>query len=160
MAVKPKKLSQESFSRYGKAVTRPQGPPASHDATYQFWPMLASYCVSGEEEIGICKVFRQSSPVVTCVERHLTTPEILIPIDAPFILPLLPDGSPDKEMEAFLVDIGEAVVIDPGVWHAAGIPAGRPESFYFVLFRSHTPQEDVEKKTLSPVLIRTEGTGL
>jgi hypothetical protein len=40
------------------------------------------------------------------VERHLRTPEILIPIDAPFVLPVFRmKGVP---LEYFQVDVGEA----------------------------------------------------
>ena len=45
----------------------------------------------------------------------------------------------------------QAVVIDQGVWHGACLPVGRVESSYFVIFRRHTPHQDVEKKAI-PVI--------
>jgi ureidoglycolate hydrolase len=90
---------------------------------------------------------------ISGVERHLRTPEILIPIDAPFILPLLLDGQPDSAVEAFQVNLGEAVLIDKAVWHGACLPVGKKESTYFVIFRKNTPHEDVAKKNTQKVQI-------
>jgi len=152
-SVRAMDVTSENFAKFGSVVGAPTVAPTSQAPSYKFWSDLANYHIEGETEIGLCTVYRQPRMEITGVERHLKSPEILIPIDAPFILPLLPDGKPESELEAFRVDIGQAVIVGSGVWHGACLPVGKPESSYFVIFRRRTPYEDVEKKLLPPVLI-------
>jgi ureidoglycolate lyase len=139
------KANTMNFRKYGKVVNVPEGSPTSQDSSYKFWSDIANYKIEGETEIGICTVFKQEK-ISDKVERHLNTPEILIPIDAPFILPVLEDGKEKSDMEFFEVGIGEAVVINEAVWHGACLPVNKNESSYFVIFRRNTPGEDVEKR--------------
>ncbi len=156
MTIEVEKITQERFEKYGRVVLSPQGKPLAAEPEYKFWSDLANYQIEGETEIGICTVFRQSPPQIVSVERHLHTPEILIPIDAPFVLPLLLQDEPAEEMQAFEVGIGEAVVIDADVWHGASLPVGVEQSSYFVIFKRGTPANDVEKKAISGVEIELE----
>jgi ureidoglycolate hydrolase len=153
MKIKALNISKENFVKYGKLVSVPKNKPTSEDATYKFWSNLADYSIDGNTEIGLCTVYKQNDNIITGVERHLETPEILIAIDAPFILPLLMEGESEENMMAFKVDVGEAVVIDNGVWHGACLPVGKETASYFVIFRLNTPAEDVYKKNISPITI-------
>lgn len=146
-------VSTANFAAYGSVVTDPSGAPTSEAQDYKFWSDLAHYAISGETEIGVCTVYRQSSPVVSGMERHLRTPEILIPIDVPFDLPLVRDGEPEEQVRAFRVRPGQAVVIEPAVWHGACLPVDAPQARYFVIFRRGTPHQDVEKKSVRPFQI-------
>jgi ureidoglycolate lyase len=150
MKIKPQHITPENFKKFGKAVTAPEGTPTSQSADYKFWSDIADYYIEGETEIGICTVYNQPKNEITGMERHLRTPEILIPIDAPFTLPLLLEGEGETRAEAFQCSPGEAVVVDKGVWHGACLPLGKTQSSYFVIFRKGTPHEDVEKKNLIP----------
>jgi ureidoglycolate hydrolase len=149
--VKPLQITQANFAPFGKVVTAPTGQPTSQASDYKFWSDIADYHIEGETEVGLCTVYEQPARQISGVERHLRTPEILIPVDAPFILPLFDDAR--GKVEAFRVNIGEAVVIDTGVWHGACLPVGKSEATYFVIFRKGTPREDVAKKTIEPVQI-------
>ena len=153
MKIKSKLISKDNFKEYGEVVTLPSILPTSEDNTYTFWSNIASYKINGSTEIGICKVFEQDAKLIDGMERHSYTPEILIPIDGPFILPLLLDGLDESKAEAFFVDIGQAVVIKENVWHGACIPAKSSESSYFVIFKKDTPHSDVEKKKIRPTII-------
>jgi ureidoglycolate hydrolase len=146
-------ITQENFKKFGSVVKSPTTKPTSQAADYKFWSDLAHYLINGETEIGLCTVYQQPTNEISGMERHIRTPEILIPIDAPFVVPLLRDGYPTDQTTAFQVNVGEAVVIDEGVWHGACLPVGKKESSYFVIFRRNTPQEDVEKKTILPIQI-------
>lgn len=148
--MKVKIATPEGFSKYGKIVKSPAGEPTSQANDYKFWSNIADYNIDGETEIGICTVYKQDKNIISGMERHLNTPEILIPIDAPFVLPVLKDGDDESLAEAFRVDIGEAIVIDDAVWHGACLPDGKDTSSYFVIFRKRTPHDDVEKKAISP----------
>lgn len=153
MTVTTERITEENFSPFGAVVIMPEGEPSSEGASYRFWSDIVHYDVDGSTEIGICTVFKPGGASITGLERHLGTPEILIPIDAPFILPVLAGDQEVSQLAAFRVNIGEAVVINPGVWHGACIPANTEESSYFVIFKCNTPHEDVETKKIQPVNI-------
>jgi ureidoglycolate hydrolase len=137
-------------------VLSPTGKPTSEGTDYTYWSDLAHYVINGETEIGLCHVYRQPRAEIRGMERHLRTPELLIPIDGPFLLPLLLEGQPSSEARVFRVNVGEAIVMDPGVWHGACFPADRETSSYFVIFRRKTPFEDIEKKDVDPFHIGSE----
>ena len=147
MPVTPKRITPENFARYGRVARLPDGAPTAEDATFRYWSDAAHYGIDGETEIGFCTVYRQDEPAVTWMERHDRTPELLIPIDGPFLLPVM-EGRAAAEVEVFEVRPGEAVVIGQGVWHSACHPAGGDAATYFVLFRRGTPQDDVTKRDL------------
>jgi len=153
MKIIAKKITEENFKDFGKVVNSPKAEPTSFAADYKFWSDIANYKIEGSTEIGICTVYKMAKNEITGMERHLKTPEILIPIDAPFVLPLLKEGSGEEDAEAFKVDVGEAVVINEAVWHGACLPVGKEESSYFVIFRKGTPLEDVEKKEIKKIEI-------
>jgi ureidoglycolate hydrolase len=157
MKLKSEHISSENFKKFGKVVTAPKGEPTSQAADYKFWSDIANYNIDGDTEVGICTVYKQpknaSLQEISEMERHLRTPEILIPIDAPFTLPLLIDGESEDNVKAFQCNIGEAVVINKAVWHGACLPVGKDESSYFVIFRKDTPNEDVEKKKIKTIEI-------
>src|SRR5690606_41731797 len=121
--------------------------------TFKFWSDLTHYLIEGETEIGLCTVYRQDEPRVAWMERHERTPELLIPIDAPFVLPVMTADAPDSGVEAFRVEVGEAVVVGQNVWHSACHPVGRDAATYFVIFRRGTPHEDVVKKDVAGVVV-------
>jgi len=153
MIIKAKNPDPENFNKFGALVAGPKGQPTSQSNTYKYWSDIASYQIQGETEIGICTVFRQFKNRLDTLERHLRTPEILIPIDDGFFLPLSLNQGGDKEVEAFHIKVGEAVVIGPGIWHGACIPATKKVSSYFVIFRQKTPFEDVASKKIAPLEI-------
>lgn len=148
MEIKSKNITEENFSEFGKVVVGTSGQPTSQAADYKFWSDIVNYKIDGETEVGICKVYKQQTTSINGMERHLNTPEFLIPIDAPFIIPLLNDANKPGEAEAFLVDIGQAIVINEKVWHGPCIPFGKNECSYFVIFKRGTPHSDVEKTEL------------
>lgn len=154
MSVTPQRISSENFARYGRVARLPDGAPTAEDATFRYWSDAAHYGIDGETEIGFCTVYRQDEPTVTWMERHARTPELLIPIDGPFLLPVMGEGE-DAEVEVFEALPGEAVVIGQGVWHSACHPADADAATYFVVFRRGTPQEDVTKKDLASISVTT-----
>ncbi len=152
-SITPTKVSPQSFIRFGRVVTNPTNSPTSQGSDYTFWSDIAHYEIAGETEIGLCTVYQQAATSLGTVERHLRTPEILIPIDGPFVLPLVREENGKDVVEAFRVEVGEAVVINAGIWHGPCLPVGQPHESYFVIFRRRTPHEDVEKKQIAPVQI-------
>lgn len=148
--VTPVRITPQNFARYGSVVQMPETPPLATGATFKFWSDVAHYLVDGETEIGVCTVYRQEADGVDWMERHERTPELLVPVDGPFILPVMGAGAEDR-VEAFRVEPGEAVVIGQNVWHSACLPVEGEEATYFVLFRRGTPHEDVIKQEIDRV---------
>ncbi len=153
MNLKPKKITEENFSAFGKVVVGTSGNPTSQAADYKFWSDIMNYKIDGDTEVGICTVYKQATNSIKGMERHLSTPEILIPIDAPFILPLLNDKNNPEEADAFIVNIGQAIAVNEKVWHGACIPFWKDECSYFVIFKRGTPHNDVEKTDLPEITI-------
>ncbi|MEG8989744.1 ureidoglycolate lyase [Ignavibacteria bacterium 4148-Me] len=147
------KINQENFKEYGTHITLPQNKPTSEGSSYKFWSNIGNYYINGKTEIGICTVYKQSKNIIDSVERHKTTPEILIPIDGSFIIPLFKEDENEKSLKAFCIDVGEAVIIKEGIWHAACLPINKEKLSYFVIFKINTPYEDVEHRKINPVKI-------
>lgn len=142
------RISPERFARFGSVAQTPGENPTAKTAGFSYWSDIAHYHIDGETEIGYCTVYQPDLPRVTWFERHDRTPEVLVPIDAPFILPVMDE---DGEVAAFRAEPGEAVVIGTGVWHSACLPVGRKQATYFVVFRRGTPAEDVTKRDVDAV---------
>ena len=153
MTIHPRHVTDENFGRYGSVARLPSGDPLAADETFSFWSDVANFSIEGETEIGYCTVYRQNGRVIPWVEKHDRSPELLIPIDHPFYLPVLRPDDPEEDVAVFEASPGEAVVIDAGVWHGACQPAEADEATYFVVFRRGTPQEDVTKRDLSDARI-------
>lgn len=146
-------LTEEAFAPFGEAVLQPSAGATAADDTFSFWSDVANYAIDGETEIGYCTVYRGEEDVVDWMERHDRTPEMLVPIDGPFVLPVM---TKDGSARAFFVDVGQAVVIGDGVWHSACKPVGADQTTYFVVFRRGTPHEDVIKQNIDPVTIQRD----
>ncbi len=153
MFIKANRVNKDNFNIFGVVINMPSGDPTASAEDYKFWSDIGHYQIDGETEIGICTVYYHAGNSITVMERHTRTPEILIPIDAPFVVPLISDNDAKTSLRAFQVDIGEGIIINNGVWHGPCIPVGRDQSSYFVIFRRGTPFQDVDKKNITPVVI-------
>lgn len=143
-------ISPDSFQEFGRVAALPSSDPLARDETFAFWSDVTHFTIDGETEIGFCTVYRQDRDVVRWMERHERTPELLVPVDGPFILPVM---TKDERVAAFRVEPGTAVVIGQDVWHSACLPVDTGQTTYFVIFRRGTPAEDVIKTDISPVEI-------
>lgn len=148
-SIRPVRITSDNFSRYGRVAHLPETEPLAASDQFKFWSDVAAFETGEQTEIGFCTVYARQEETVAWMERHERTPEVLIPIDGPFLLPVL-DGD---RVDTFQVEPGEAVVIGKNVWHSACIPVGANETTYFVIFRRGTPQEDVIKTDIDPVLV-------
>jgi ureidoglycolate hydrolase len=155
MTIKAKKITLENFASFGEVVIGASGEPTSQSVDYKFWSDIMNYTIPGETEVGICTVYKKPKNSINVMEQHLNTPEILIPIDSPFILPLLNDKNKPGEAEAFIVGVGQAITINEKVWHGACIPFQKEECSYFVIFKRGTPHSDVEKTKFDEITIQT-----
>ncbi len=149
------RITVDNFARFGSLARLDERQPTAEGSTFSYWSDLAHYTVRGETEIGLCTVYAQDWRGVSWMERHDLTPEILIPIDGPFLLPVM-TGDGSDEVVVFQVDPGEAAVIGAGVWHSACLPVGAERATYWVIFRRGTPAEDVIKTDIPPARIQNQ----
>ena len=147
--IQPQRISDAAFAAYGTVARLPGTAPLAETDQFSFWSDTAAFAVEGEAEIGYCTVRRLPEAEVAWMERHARTPELLVPIDGAFLLPVMAG----EKVEVFRVEPGEAVVIGQNVWHSACLPARGDAATYFVIFRRGTPQEDVEKCDIEPVTV-------
>jgi len=104
--VRPQRITSENIAGLGSALTAPSHVPTSQGVEYKFWSDLVHFLIPGETEVGLCTVSRQPTSEISGLERHVRTPEILIPVDAPFVLPLLKEGKSEEEYYAYLAKRG------------------------------------------------------
>ena len=149
-SIRAERIGSANFGAFGSVARFPTSAPLAETTQFKYWADQAHFGVEGETEIGYCTVVRPAGGLVDWVERHERTPEVLIPIDVPVILPVMKDD----RVAAFEVHPGEAAVVAQNVWHSACLPLHAAEASYFVVFRRGTPQEDVIKQSLEePVRI-------
>lgn len=150
MKVEPERITAERFASYGSIARLPSGKPMAEGPAFRYWSDVTHYSIGGESEVGYCTVYRQPDGQVSWMERHDRTPEVLIPVDRPLLLPVM--GNDDR-VEVFRLEPGEVAIIGEGVWHSACLPAEGAEATYFVIFRRGTPHEDVTKRDIAPVSV-------
>lgn len=154
MLVKVIKACRAEFQKYGQIVIVPEVPALLGTQEIRFWPCLAKYHIEGETEVGICRCFERPRRIES-LERHKETPEILMPVDGDFFLPVAPADQPAgagrlraENVQVFHIPSGAAVILERGVWHWAAWPDGKESITYQVIFKLGTPADDCEKKDI------------
>jgi ureidoglycolate hydrolase len=146
---KARTLSREVFAPYGQIVIRPTDEPAVCNEMFAYWPALATTQIAGEIEISWLKLMRRPLEFGE-LERHLATPELIVPMDGTVLLPVAPPEhldnsdcvpSPEKA-EVFRVEQGQAVLLHTGTWHWAPFPLGSQASC-LIIFKKDTGAKDL-----------------
>jgi len=142
--IKVKPLISEDFRPYGQLVRIPQTNPESPDDLYSWWGKEVLLPAEGPISTGILKV-KHRDFVITKLERHIKTAEMLIPLKGISILVVGKSSLNDEELEkvdAFYLNSDQIIVIDVGILHWLPFPLEK-EAVYAVVFRSETPQDDL-----------------
>jgi ureidoglycolate lyase len=150
MRLQPEQVTIANFRPYGTVVCIPEDrePTASSDVI-DYWSGLACLPAGEPIEVGIATVWSRTEGFRE-MERHLQTPELLVPLDNGMVIPIAPAGDvPDPaNLRAFVIRPDTAVLLDPGVWHWVPYPLGNSTSF-LVIFRRDTGKNDLEVKPLA-----------
>lgn len=152
--LKVKVLTAEAFQPYGQVIVVPETKPEAQDEVLSWWGKVASLSADGPVGVGILKVSRREF-VVPKLERHVKTAEMLVPMKGDSILvvgkgTIKPDGEPEQ-MDAFYLKGEQIVIMDVGTWHWLPFPLDN-EAFLVVVFRSSTPEDDLEFHELMEVV--------
>lgn len=138
--IKFQSLNQENFQHFGTVISpEPDQEPDLIGDGWQCWYPLGELQTDYPQQIGI--VCSESGyRTVSQMERHQNRKEWIFAIDKPVIQVVsLPsekekDRPNPKNAQAFLLLPGQGVLINKGVWHAAGIAPGEDQVLYgFVL---------------------------
>jgi hypothetical protein len=86
--------------------------------------------------------------LLTRMERHRKTPEILAAIDGDSVVCIAPAQDPVagslKGIRAVTVRKGQVFILETGAWHWIPYPLGARPARFLVVFRRRTGQEDLE----------------
>jgi len=137
-------LEADAFAPFGRAVALPDGPPTSAGKGFDCWFGMAELDAR-DLRLGQVRAFATDGTVTT-MERHPDL-ELLIAVTGPLVQVVAPGRDLDDATEepdadkavAFRMEPGEAVVIAPGVWHAAALPVEN-ETFYLFAGLPHPPE--------------------
>ena len=137
--IRPEPLSAEAFRPFGQTVMPELGAePDISGPTWDCWYPIGRVDGQRSLELGLVEARRLTGPI-SHMERHEGRAELVIALDLPILQVVAPvtSGSqpPDAaSVRAFIVRPGEAVVLAPGTWHAAGAPvAGDSVRYMFGL---------------------------
>lgn len=146
MTIKPKKLDAGDFAKFGRILTAYSGEPDADDDVVTYWGGVADADFTGPVSAGML-LGHPRRMATSKLERHLSTPEVLVALDGDALLCVGAPGEP-KELTAFFVKQGEGVALHAGTWHWTPFPTGDRDCRFLVLFHSGTEKNDLEIREL------------
>lgn len=139
-------MSEAEFAPYGKWVTETSKEPDADCEELKFWNRLGVMDHKGNTSISIVQTYGKNGLIEETMEQHAATGEALLPTEDIYIVAALSDKTDSKKpdlntVKAFPVKKGEAVILNPGVWHHAPLTEAEVANT-FVAFYENTPDED------------------
>lgn len=152
--IKVAELSRKDYQNFGQFVNLPTHQPTIQDEIVQYWAGLAGMEISGTIDVGWVTM-KKRPLVLTQLERHFATVEIVIPMDDTLILPVAVGRRPfdfqsqpvSKDVRGFYLRLGQMVTFAPGTWHFGGFPVNKAEASFMVFTRRGTSETDVSLQT-------------
>lgn len=142
-------ISKNSFSEFGfgKVIDAGDIKPDSETGKFNWWDKLA---VVTHKQCSLGMVEAQPVEKVenSFFEHHGKTTEMLIPTTTDIYLFLGKGKSSKREeldiktVKAFKLETGQAVILNPYIWHCAPIAGEKTLTRIFVLFENGTPEDD------------------
>jgi ureidoglycolate hydrolase len=147
--VQIQELSVEAYQPIGDFVTYPGHTPTIQEDIVKYWANLAEFHIEGAIDIGWVTMVKRPL-VITQMERHFMTTEIVIPLDE-IVVPVAvgrsfgdPNALPRSEdVRGFYLRPGQMITYKPGSWHFGGFPVKGEEASFIVFCRKGTADEDV-----------------
>ena len=158
MNIKVVELSKEIYAPFGQFVRAPVHKPTIEDEFVRYWAGLAGFELDGMIDVGWVTM-RKRPLVLTKLERHFQTVEIVIPLDDVMVLPVAIGREPfdyesqprPDDIRGFYLRPGQMVTYAPGTWHFGGFPQNKPQASFLVLTRRGTADEDVSMQSISGI---------
>lgn len=135
MTIKAVPVNEENFKPFGRYERIIKGKGRTGTGGWSAWT-TPDVTMDGEAHFGYTIVGGMPFEVDT-MERHTKTTELMMSGDKPFVVALAgsdPAGSAKAEdIRAFIVQPGEYIVINRGVWHDACRSAEGDGCYYYFL---------------------------
>ena len=145
-SIKAEKLTHESYAPFGTfyAMAEPEGYSLKGelhcfypDRLTEAWPVRVGFSP--------ITVKKPEKMIITSVEYHTTTPEIIMPLNDDMIIHVAPAsaGTPVPELaKAFIVPKNVMVKINTAVWHLCPLPVHEEELKALIVLPECTYQND------------------
>ena len=157
-------LTPASFAPYGNLVEMPSRTPDAAGPGWKWW--AESALLEGDARpyaIGYLDL-EPAALRFDWAERHMRTMELLTPAGGDCLVYVGPPDHLDEparlpplaRFQVFRIQQGQAVLLDPGVWHGAPLALDRPLNV-IVLLPPNTGQDDttVMRFEETPVIIES-----
>ena len=153
-SIKAEKLTHESYAPFGTfyAMAEPEGYSLKGelhcfypDRLTEAWPVRVGFSP--------ITVKKPEKMIITSVEYHTTTPEIIMPLNDDMIIHVAPAsaGTPVPELaKAFIVPQNVMVKINTAVWHLCPLPVHEEELKALIVLPECTYQNDCTVVELKP----------
>ncbi len=154
----PETVHSGRFAAFGELLNDTSGTPLADSEEMTYWGGITKFDFPPKLSSGFLKS-RHTNTVITQLERHTETAEILVALSSDVVICMAtPDsrvGSEDVELGAFLMRQGEAIRMYAGTWHWLPVPVDTSEAHFLVLFADKTESDDLEVVELSePVKVK------
>jgi ureidoglycolate lyase len=128
-------LTQEAFEPFGAVIARPGGAADASGDGWSWWAQTALVPAGdGPYAVGYLAL-EPAEPAFDWAERHDRTVELIAPLGGECVVYVAPPAPQPADFRAFRVRPGEAVVLDPGVWHGAPLAPAGPAAAMVLLAR-------------------------
>lgn len=141
-----KRLTPENVEMFGKAI-KVDDTLTLNAGEHKYVGQLTILSCEDSLQVGIHSAGNQGF-VVSQLEQHADTPELLAALKGDFIVPVTNsievEGKQVPDManiSAIRVNQGEGIVFEKGVWHWSPYPAG-DYCDVLVIFKKDTPDND------------------
>lgn len=147
-------LTKEAYAPFGQyyALNAPEGYPLQGEL-HRFYP--DRLIASAAKNTGYSPIFvkKPEKMVVSAIEYHTTTCEMLLSLNDDFVLHVAPPsaGKPVPELtKAFLVPKFTLIKMNAAVWHLCPLPAHAAELSALVILPECTYMNDCTVVELKP----------
>jgi ureidoglycolate hydrolase len=154
MKIKVDVLSAKKFQPYGDVLSETKDQPMADDDVITYYGQISKIAFGKLVSTGFLLGHKRAL-VTNKLERHAKTPEVLVALenDAIILAALSePDGDSVKDISAFYVKQGQAVVLNKRTWHWTPFPTTAETCKFLVMFNDQTEFEDLTIKDLEEVI--------
>lgn len=135
MKIKAIPVNEDNFKPFGTYTRIITDTIRTGEGGWQAW-MTPDVCMDDVAHFGFTKVAGMPF-TVDSMERHTKTTELLVCGNHPMVLAVAdsdPNGrAKEEDIRAFIIQPGEIVVINRGIWHDACRSAEGDECYYYFL---------------------------
>ena len=152
--IKVENLTKEAFAPFGEyyKMDAPDGH-ALCGAIHRFYPDRVTAYQSGNVGFSAITVKKPEQMLITQIEYHTTTSEMIMPLNDDMILHVAQPsaGAPiTDQTKAFLVPKHTLIKMNACVWHLAPLPANADELSALIILPECTYMNDCKVVDLTP----------